>query len=370
MKPKTLILLGLAISCGLVAAYLASQATGKQVEKVRIAVAAEDIEAGKFVSAKNNKDLFRMEEYPRDALPPNPVLDVEKLNKKIVARALDKNTPVNMLRDMGDSASLAGALQPGQRAVTLRVNIEGAGAGFILPGSRVDLLCNMAEPKNPQQVMSKIFLQNVLVLAVNTEDSKPADQKVVAQPGLVTLALTPEQAEMAIRVARDGVPYMILRRNDDAIRVKTEGALSAFGRKNTDIENAPPDTKKVLMSTKAIKAGTTIDKVEDYFKVATFPAALAPTGAMSELVANTKLEKDIGENVALTKDFLVATAVVVPEKKEERRIPKTHTMTIWSGPTSQVQLFKPDELKTEGTEVISGGTPIGPSPKNDGSEGK
>jgi Flp pilus assembly protein CpaB len=374
MKPKTMILLMVAIGCGLVAAFLASQATSKQVDKVKIAVAKKEIPAGMFISEKNREDLFEMREFPRDALPPNPVLEIAKLNKKIVARAIDENSAVNMVRDVTDSTGLTSALKPGERAVTLRVNIEGAGAGFILPGSRVDLVCNMPELKNPQQIMSKIFLQNVLVLAINTEDSKPADAKVMAQPGLVTLALKPEDAEKALRVAKDGVPYMILRRNDDAKIEKTEGALTAYGRKNTDIENAAPETKKVLVAKKAIDAGTTIAKVEDYFEVAEMPATLVPPGAVSPGAVVKKVEKYLGPKMPLTEDFLVATAAVpVKEKKEERRLITTpHKLTIWQGASSQVTTFNPEVVngKVGETEVISGGTPIGPSPKDSGSEGK
>lgn len=368
MKPKTLILLMVAIGCGLVAAFLASQATGKgQVQKVGVVVAKQEVRAGMFITEKNREALFEMKELPQDALPPNAVTDISKLNKKIVQRTIDLGAPVNMVRDVADSAGLANALAPGQRAVTLRVTIDGAGAGFILPGSRVDLICNMPDPKAPQQVMSKIFLQNILVLAINTEDSKPADSKVMAQPGLVTLALSPQDAEKAIRVSKDGVPYMVLRRNDDSDPVKTLGALSAFGRNNTDVETITPDTKNVLVAKKTITEGTTIDKVDEFFEATALPSALVPEGAISNPKdVQGQRVKFIGAKTPVTHEYLMASTSTVSVKEEPRPvITKPHRMKIFQGATRQDVDFP-----APGSELISAGTPTGPGVKDGGSEGK
>jgi len=366
MKPKTMILLVVAIGCGLVAAFLASQATGKgQVATVPIVVTKAEVRQGTFVTDSNVDNLFEMKEWTREAVPPNTVTDIKELKKKLMQRTLDPGAPVNK-RDVADSEGLAKTLSSGQRAVTLQVTINSAVAGFILPGSHVDLIANMPDPKEPQKIMSKIFLQNVLVLAVNTEDSKPENSKVMQQPGLVTLALTPEDAEKAIRVAKDGVPYMVMRRPDDDKIARTHGALNAFGRGNTDIEAT--DSKPILVAKAAISEGTLIDSVEKYFDTASWPANVIPPGAVTDpaLVRGQKVEKFLGAKMALTNDYLVASRVTSKEERKETPIRGTHKMKIFEGASSRVVDFP----EGAGGEVITGGTPIGPRPKEGGSEGK
>jgi len=366
MKPKTLILLVVAIGCGLVAAFLASQATGKgQVTTVPIVVTKAEVRQGTFVTDSNVDNLFELKEWTREAVPPNTVTDIKELKKKLVQRTLDPGAPVNK-RDVADSEGLAKTLSTGQRAVTLQVTINSAVAGFILPGSHVDLIANMPDPKEPQKIMSKIFLQNVLVLAVNTEDSKPENSKVMQQPGLVTLALSPEDAEKAIRVAKDGVPYMVMRRPDDEKTVKTNGALNAFGRGQSDIEAA--DTKNLLYAKTSIGEGTVIDSVEKYFDITAVPSNLVPPGAVTDpaLVRGVKVEKFLGAKMPLTNDYLVASRGPAKEDRKETTIRGPHKMKIFEGASSKVVEFP---AGSEG-EVISGGTPIGPRPKDGGSEGK
>jgi pilus assembly protein CpaB len=365
MKPKTLILLMVAIGCGLVAAFLASQATGKgQVSTVPIVVTKAEVRQGTFVTDSNADSLFEMKEWQREAVPPNSITDIKELKKKLVQRTLDPGAPVNK-RDVADSEGLSKTLSAGQRAVTVRVTVDSAVAGFILPGSHVDLIANMADTKEPQKIMSKIFLQNVLVLAVNTDDAKPENSKVVQQPGLVTLALTPEDAEKAIRVSKDGIPYMVLRRPDDEKHVKTTGALTAFGRSNSDSEAV--DNKKVLVARGSINEGTLIDDVEKYFDTTEIPANLVPPAAISDpaTVKGKKVEKFLGAKMPLTEEYLIAARIAPKEDRKVPQQPKAHVMKIYQGASRQDH-----PVTLDGGEAISTGTPVGPRPKDGGSEGK
>jgi len=364
MKPKTLILLMVAIGCGLVAAFLASQATGKaQVDRVPVVVTKAEVRQGTFITEKNVGDFFEVQERDRATVPPNTLTDINELKRKLLANTLDQGQMVKK-QDVAGYEGLAKTLKAGQRAVTLRVTIDTAVAGFVVPGSHVDLVANMADPKSPQMIMSKIFLQDVLVLAVNTEDSKPAESKVMQQPGLVTLALTPADAEKAIRVSKDGVPYMVLRRPDDDKIAKTNGAVSAFGRSNTDVEAPAAETKNVLQAKKAITEGTTIDNVADFFEEAALPAGSVPEGAISNPkdIQGQKV-RFIGAKATLTREYVMSDTPRINTEPVVVR-PKKMTITIWSGPNKQVHDVTPNR---EG-EGIPPGTPSGV--KEGGSEGK
>jgi Flp pilus assembly protein CpaB len=73
----------------------------------------------------------------------------------------------------------------GKRAVSVRVTSERAGIGPLgMLGHRVDVLSIMPDPNDDRKSLSKVVVEDVLVLAVNT-----------GAQTIVTLAVTPEQAE-------------------------------------------------------------------------------------------------------------------------------------------------------------------------------
>jgi Flp pilus assembly protein CpaB len=109
----------------------------------------------------------------------------QRLNKPIEAER------VAMQGDLlnKEQQSLADGLAPGMRAIAVKVNAESATAGFVLPGSRVDVVCTTRN----NDPTAKVFLQGMLVLAVDAQkDRNPEQQSIQGQT--VTLAATPEEA--------------------------------------------------------------------------------------------------------------------------------------------------------------------------------
>ena len=92
-------------------------------------------------------------------------------------------------------------LPPGQRATTIKVGKDQAGQGFILPGSKVDVLHTRPAPE--QRNVTEVVVQDVQVLAVN----RGGDETL-----LVTLSLSPEQAEDLAKAQNDGTLSLVLRR--------------------------------------------------------------------------------------------------------------------------------------------------------------
>lgn len=90
-------------------------------------------------------------------------------------------------------------LPPGQRAVSIKLGEEQAVAGFILPGRKVDVLHTRPAPE--RQNLTEVVVQDVQVLAVNR-----------AHGLIVTLSLTPEQAEDLAKAQNDGTLSLVLRR--------------------------------------------------------------------------------------------------------------------------------------------------------------
>jgi Flp pilus assembly protein CpaB len=368
MKPKTLILLMVAIGCGLVAAFLASQATGKgKVDTVKVLVTKKEggIRQGQYITAP--EEFFELADRPVGMVGQTPITDLNEVKNKSMQRTLDQGVVVSK-KDVADPEGLVKTLKVGERAMTLPVTPDSAVSGFILPGYRVDLLCKTPDPKDPRQSRSRIFLQDKLVLAVNTSDSKPENERVVQQPIRVTLALLPEEVERVNQAVALGIPTMVLRRPDDNKSVRTSGAVSPF-REGGAEETA--DTKNVLVAKIAIDGGTIIDNVDKFFETAPWPAGQVPPGAISDpskIRPGQKVEKFLGAKMPLTGDYLVAVAVKEGKDPPDRvEPPKTFYMKIYQGATKQVVPFGP------GDETIPSGTPIGPRSRPEspgGSEGK
>jgi len=142
------------------------------------------------------------------------------IEKEFVER--HESAPVQVARAQAedarsDSIGLSHQLNPGMRAMSVKVNEVAGVAGFALPGSLVDVLVNTQETSattlTNEHSISKIILEKVRVLAVAQEthhdDTKP---KVV---NAVTLELTPEQSELLDLARNVGTLSLVLRNQDD-----------------------------------------------------------------------------------------------------------------------------------------------------------
>src|SRR5262245_37592452 len=91
MKQKNIILLVVAVGCGIVAAVLTSQMrAGTHVEQVDVLVAAKDLPVGTNLTREEVEKggLVKVKKMPKDGLPPAYVVDKEQLIDKRLARPL------------------------------------------------------------------------------------------------------------------------------------------------------------------------------------------------------------------------------------------------------------------------------------------
>jgi pilus assembly protein CpaB len=243
MKPKTLVLMFVAIGCGLAASYMTSRVIAErtseqaEVEKVSVLVAKKNIPLGTLV--KNPETMFEDKffvkgEEPKKALRTFDQLKDKRLNKPVTAEQFVTD------EDLIDksSGSLEAVVQPGMRAIGLKVNVESSGGGFVMPHSRVDLVHVV---KTEKETTSKIIMQNVLVLGVDQAVTKPEDKNSFV-PQTVTVEVTPSQAE-ALSLAQDiGSIKLILRGFGDDEKVATTGSSpKTIGRNG---EGKPEDTEE------------------------------------------------------------------------------------------------------------------------------
>jgi pilus assembly protein CpaB len=233
MRPKSLILLSLALGCGLVAALGINQMMAKQGPVTITAGETRDI----FVTLKdiNTNDLvteeaLKLEPWPKDKVP---VDAIEKLDDIVGRRARTKlfaGEPVRdaKLLEKGDAGlGAADSIPDGFRVVSVRVDAVKSSGNLIKPGDRVDVIVHMLQPDGgPSDAVSKTFLQDVRVFAVNAEiDRDNNGTKVAAQT--IGLLVKPEQVELITLAEEMGKIRLSMRSPNDDAKLETDGAMQS-----------------------------------------------------------------------------------------------------------------------------------------------
>jgi len=221
MRINNSIILFLAIVMGGIAALLAhnwlesrARASTVGASVGTIVVAAQPLGFGVAVSPDNIAEIA----WAAQALPEGAFVskdDLLKDGRRVVLSALDRNEPVlrSKLTRPGQRASLSALLEPGKRAVTVRVDDVRGVAGFILPGDFVDVVLIGEDPAIKREGYSEILLQHVKVLAIDQLASERQEQPTVAKA--VTVEVTPEQAQKILLATNVGKLSLVLRQPGD-----------------------------------------------------------------------------------------------------------------------------------------------------------
>lgn len=174
------------------------------------------------------KEDVKLVPWPASDPLPGGFTSIDKvLNRGLVAAVL-KNEPLSesKLAPVEAGAGLPPTIPAGMRALSVRVNEVIGVAGFTVPGTRVDVLAMVREGTSS---MSRIVVSNVQVLTSGTKYDQDQSRKD-GQPiktTVVTLAVTPSDAERIALAATDGQIVLALRNPLDADAVQTSGVKMA-----------------------------------------------------------------------------------------------------------------------------------------------
>ena len=165
---------------------------------VRILVADRDFQRGERLTA----DAVRWEEWPEKAMSEAYITeaaggDPAELEKAVARSSIVANEPIIEAKIVraGTSGLLAAVLQPGMRAVTMRITPETGVSGFVLPGDRVDIYYSEANGSN--RTATDVLFEDVRILAINTVYSENPETPVI-EGANATVELSPEDAEFFI----------------------------------------------------------------------------------------------------------------------------------------------------------------------------
>jgi pilus assembly protein CpaB len=190
-----------------------------------VVVAATDLELG----AQIRPDDLRVVEWPESAMPAGAFSKPDEIVGRGLVMPMIQNEPVLPMKLAGKDAGsgLPVVIPEGKRAVSVRVNDVIGVAGYVLPGTRVDVLATASPTTSQADTTTKVVLTNVQVLAAGTKMEQDTEQGKPVSVNVVTMLVTPEESERLTLGATEGKIQLALRNPLDKTEPATPGIRPA-----------------------------------------------------------------------------------------------------------------------------------------------
>lgn len=231
---KPILMLGAAVIVGLLTSVLTydwlknkvNMKPDASIATQQIAVAAGDLARGTVL----NKEMIKMAEYVKDNLPEGSFTDASSLLGRVMIYPAHANEPIFESRlapkDV-TSGGVAVLIDKSMRAMTVKVDKVIGVSGFVHPGNRVDVLVTLKRADKTNIPYTKTILENVPVLVAGTEMEKRGRHGKAVEVDVITLEVTPTDAEKLALAATEGKIQLALRSFNDSEEVITRGATPA-----------------------------------------------------------------------------------------------------------------------------------------------
>ena len=188
-----------------------------------IVLAARGLALGTRVSEPD----LKLVAWPSSSPLPGAFTRIEDVVGRGLVEAVSENEPIldSRLAPIGAGAGLSPAIPPGMRAISIKVNEVIGVAGFAVPGARVDVVATV---RHPSDAVARVLVSNVQVLTAGTryDQQQPRDAKPVPST-VVTLIVSPSQAEQIALASAEGQLTLMLRNPLDTADPTTPGARLA-----------------------------------------------------------------------------------------------------------------------------------------------
>ncbi|MGH9799385.1 MAG: Flp pilus assembly protein CpaB, partial [Blastocatellia bacterium] len=227
MNRRFLIALAGAVVFGLLAIFLAQKYVTQRVQQkiaedeTSVIIATTDIPLGTEINAQQ----IAVARFKRNLVPEGAMRDEGAVKTRIATEDISAKTIVlkKQLAGPGTQPGLSGIIKEGMRSVSVRVDEASGVAGFIAPGTYVDVIAIMAPQLEGAKPVSKVILQKVRILAGGQKMETNKDGKP-ALVNTVTMELTPAQSEKVKLAEAEGKIQLSIRNTTDQDLPKTPGA--------------------------------------------------------------------------------------------------------------------------------------------------
>jgi pilus assembly protein CpaB len=190
-----------------------------------VIVAASDLNLGTELRPEDVKTV----QWPATAVPQGAFGAPADVVGRGLIMPVIQNEPIlpMKLASKEAGAGLPPVIPPGLRAMSVRVNEVIGVAGYVLPGTRVDVLATASPDENRTNTTSKVVLTNVQVLTAGTKMEQNSGNGKPQPVNVVTLLVTPEEAERLTLASTEGKIQLALRNPLDQSSPATPGVKPA-----------------------------------------------------------------------------------------------------------------------------------------------
>jgi pilus assembly protein CpaB len=248
--------IGLAIA--LIVAFVLSTFVYKQFQKAsavkpidtaHIVVAASAMPLGTRVDASNLKLI----PWPSGEPVAGTFNSIDQAANRALITPVAANEMIldSKLASKESGAGLPAVIPQGMRAMSVAVNDVVGVAGFVTPGTKVDVLATgklVGQNHTEDDTITRTILENISVLAAGQKIEQDRDGKPQIVP-VITLLVSPEDAARLAMASTQGKIQLALRTTVDSKRVEPPSVLEANLFSGGPVQ--APSPKKVVVKTAA-----------------------------------------------------------------------------------------------------------------------
>ena len=255
-RSRLLLIGGLAIAVGLLVSAsvynkLRAGLGASNEPGVNVVVAADDLQVG----SKLGDNDVRVLRFPQSTVPPGAYGSKDKVLNRGVILPIGKGEFIlpSKLAAANAGSGLAAMIPQGMRAVSVRVNDVVSVAGFVQPGSRVDVMSTSSSGGSGERFATTV-LENVLVIAVgkNLSRTSGTDSQTSAQSAsVITLLVSPDDAQKLTLAQQEGRIQLALRNPLDTHQgpAGATKASSLYPGSATPATENKPKVRKAVVKT-------------------------------------------------------------------------------------------------------------------------
>jgi pilus assembly protein CpaB len=225
---RTALVVGIAVVLAAVASLgmyrIVSRMPAKTVDvkTVDVVVAQHPLKLGTRITA----DHVKVVQWPANSPVANSFSKVEDVLNRGLISAVEENEPLTSakLAALEAGAGLPPSIPPGMRALSVKVNEVVGVAGFVVPGTRVDVMVTLPGKNRDEDSTTRVVVSNVQVLTAGTRyDQENAKDGAPIPSTVVTLLVAPADGEKIALAASAGQIMLTLRNPLDQDPTATSG---------------------------------------------------------------------------------------------------------------------------------------------------
>jgi len=253
MKNQSLILLVVAVGCGLVAMLGVKQVISQQptetVETVQVLRAIAEIQPGAVLDDMNTEFV----ETALTSVPEGAVIDIKEIELRYLKVPVMPGDWI-LKKKLTESRGAEASIPEGMGIVTIPVDATTSHSGMLLPGNRIDLLLTYSDASSGACLQKTItVLEYVEVFAVDNR-VYGIDKEGDVQAKNITLLVAPEQGKAVTLAGKVGALSTMMRARGEGFskgqaEISEEFLTSSFLGSNKDAPSVMDIRKEVNRET-------------------------------------------------------------------------------------------------------------------------